>query len=135
MDSQLVYAEKMAGNQPITIAAATLVVPAGAAADANGFLHVDITATVSPALLAEIVRQGGVVISSLPPFNFIRPGEQHAHAGSPVVGNGRATRERADCGICNASSATANHLVLGMPAFSTKLHALPAGSGVTESRF
>jgi uncharacterized repeat protein (TIGR01451 family) len=70
LESQLLYALKLSRNQPLAAGITNLQflpVP-----DANGKIEVDLTATVSTALLKFIVQSGGSVINNFPQFNAIR---------------------------------------------------------------
>ncbi len=70
ISSQLLQATKEAVSQPMT--AGVLLKPANVHADASGNLEVDINATVTKALLAEIKNAGGKVMFSSAKFHSIR---------------------------------------------------------------
>jgi len=72
MDSQLVYAEKMAQGVQITVGVTALDLPPGAQPDPQGFFLVDITGAVSTDLLNAIRAAGGQVVLSVAQFNSIR---------------------------------------------------------------
>ena len=72
IDSQLHYAGLLLQGAPIAAGVDTLQVDNGATTDAQGFFTVDITASVSSALLDSIRAQGGQIINSFAQFDAIR---------------------------------------------------------------
>ena len=71
LDSQLIYAEKERRGVPIAGGKAGRF-KADAKVQADGRMLLDIDANVTPALLAEIQRVGGTVITSVPGFRSVR---------------------------------------------------------------
>ncbi len=71
LDSQLVYAEKERRRQPIALGKATEM-KIDLERRADGRILIDLDATVTPALLAEIARLGGTVVASTPGFHQVR---------------------------------------------------------------
>jgi Subtilase family len=72
IDSQLLYGRLITQGVGIAPGVDTLTVPSGALADGQGFVLVDVSATVSTAVLDAIRAQGGQIISSFAQFNSVR---------------------------------------------------------------
>ena len=72
IDSQLLYGRLITQGVGIAPGVDTLTVPSGALADGQGFVLVDVSATVSAAVLDAIRAQGGQIISSFAQFNAVR---------------------------------------------------------------
>lgn len=69
IDSQLLYATKMARGEAITSEVPTLAVDVPVT---RGRATVDIVGTISPALLRELAAKGATVINSMPAYNSVR---------------------------------------------------------------
>ena len=72
IDSQLLYGRLITQGVGIAPGVDTLTVPSGALADGQGFVLVDVSATVSTAVLDAIRAQGGQIVNSFAPFNAVR---------------------------------------------------------------
>ena len=87
LDSQLIYARRQQLNQPIVPGAPTLQV--NVEVEAGGFVVVDIKATVTDALLAQIRQLGGVILNSHSRFGAVRArvplSQVESIAASPLV--------------------------------------------------
>jgi hypothetical protein len=70
IDSQLLYAAKMASGQPITANVQTLAV--NVSQNSEGRVEVDITAVVDDSLIKSLEAGGAKIIASVPEFNSIR---------------------------------------------------------------
>lgn len=70
LDSQLIYGIKMSRGEPVAVGVPTQRLDF--APDAEGRVVVDITATITDALVAEVQRLGGLVINKHSRFNAMR---------------------------------------------------------------
>jgi hypothetical protein len=114
LESALIHAIKKDRGEPFAPGAPNLRLDFQAAPDGRAL--VDIGATVTPALLTEIQRTGGQVLSSFPSFNAIRAlvplGSLEQLAGKPEV----ASIRRAAKAHVNAADPEGNAVMLAAAA-------------------